>query len=279
MSKRIVVGLDPSEYSESAQSLARDRVKATGGTVIGVGVIDRPGIERTGRGAGVGAAHYAKKARNTKINEAQEIIDGLVEAFAEKCREAEVDFETEIHEGEPAEILKTVAEGADIIVIGSRTYFRFETQDEPGDTLSKLLRASICPVFVAPKVAVIAPEEIIFPYDSSRACGRAMRAFVNRTQGVPLASKVTLLRVEDDRKAALNALGRPKQYLEAYGYEVKLKVVPGDPPAAVLAYVKERMPTFVVLGASGKGAVKQLLFGSVIKTLLEDGTIPFVVSE
>ena len=40
MSKRIVVGLDPSEYSHTALKVACARAKIYDGTVVGVGIID-----------------------------------------------------------------------------------------------------------------------------------------------------------------------------------------------------------------------------------------------
>jgi nucleotide-binding universal stress UspA family protein len=278
MSKRIVVGLDPSEYSESAQSMACARAKLFGGTVIGVGVVDVPGIERSEKGAGVGAGHYAKKARAHKVCEAKDAVADLVAAFEDRCRAHGVAFEIEVLSGDPADMLRDVAASADLLCIGSRTYFCFETQDEPGDTLAKLLRSYVCPIFVAPKKLVMPPEKVVIAYDSSPACARAMRTFVHLTAPHPLGRRVTLLRVEDDLNAGAAALERPRQYLEAYGYEVETEVVPGDPPETVLAIAKAAPSALVVLGASGKGAVRQLFYGSVTKSLLEDGTVPFAVS-
>lgn len=278
MSKRIVVGLDPSEYCKSAQQLAIARAKLFDGKVIGVGVVDLPGIEGAVRGAGVGAGHYAKKSRDHHCREAEQTVERLIADFEKTCIEAGVDFEVENHTGDPVDVILDVARGADIIAIGAQTHFHFETQEESGDTLAKILRAQVCPVFVAPKEINFPPKQVMFPYDGSINATRAMRIFVMLTEKIPIAHDVTLLRVEDNHQSGITALSRPAQYLEAYGYNVKKKVLHGDPQEVILEEAKREAPNFVVLGATGKSSVRTFFFGSVTRSFIEDGTVPFVVS-
>jgi len=278
MSKRIVVGLDPSEYSKMAVTLACIRASLFDGTVIGVGIIDKPGIEASSRGAGVGASHYAKRNREHHIKEAEGKVSALLEEFKETCADREVSCETVLRQGDPAAVIAEEALAADLIIIGTRTFFHFETQKSHGDTLDHLLKAQACPVMVIPKELEMPIKRVIIPYDGSRKAARSMRSFVSLTGSLPVSLDVLLLAVNEDVEDVLADLEKPARYLRAYGYEVETKVVPGDARAVIRDVAKLNMPTVVVLGASKKSSVRVALFGGVTRSLLEDGTIPLYVA-
>lgn len=278
MSKRIVVGLDPSDYSKMAVTLACIRASHFDGTVIGVGIIDKPGIDASAHGAGVGASHYAKRNREHHIKEAEEKVSALLAEFTETCGEYEVDCETVLRQGSPADVIAEEALAADLILIGTRTFFHFETQHSHGDTLSHLLKAQACPVMVVPKELEMPIKRVIIPYDGTRKSAQAMRSFVSLTHGLPVSLDLLLLAVDEKVEDALGDLEKPARYLRAYGYQVETKVVPGDAREVICDVAKLNMPTVVVLGASEKSSVRVLLFGSVTQSLLDDGSIPLYVA-
>lgn len=278
MSKRIVVGLDPSDYSKMAVTLACIRASLYDGTVIGVGIIDKPGIEASSRGAGVGAGHYAKRTREHHIKEAEQTVSALLAEFRDTCAEREVACETVLRQGGPAEVLAQEALSADLIIIGTRSFFHFETQTSPGDTLNHLLRHQACPVMVVPKDLQLPIRRVIIPYDGTHKAARSMRSFVSLTGHLPVSLDVLLLAVDEKVEKKLADLERPAEYLRAWGYQVETKVVPGDAREVIRDVAKVNMPTVVVLGASEKSSVRVLLFGGVTQTLLDDGTIPLYVA-
>ncbi len=278
MSKRIVVGLDPSEYTEAALRVAIERAKRAGGTVIGVGTVDVPGIERSSSGAGVGASHFAKKAREKHITEAEEVVEGLIESFKTTCETAGVSYETEYKSGEPAREIGDAGRSADLILLGTRSHFNFETDKKHGDTIQEVLHERACPVMAVPKGFKLPFKHVVCPYDGSMKASRALREFVALSGIEPVATDVVLLRIDDDVDDGLRDLERPAQYLEAYGFKVDKKVLPGDAPEVILSVAKEHQPGLVVLGTSGKSGLRAFLFGSVTRTLLEDGTIPMFVA-
>jgi len=278
MSKRIVVGLDPSDYSKMAVTLACIRASSFDGTVIGVGIIDKPGIQAACHGAGVGAGHYAKRSREHHIKEAEEKVTALLEEFRGTCADHEVGCEPVLRQGSPAEILAEEALTADLVIIGTRTFFHFETQTSHGDTLSDLLRCQACPVMVVPKALEMPIKRVIIPYDGTRKASRSMRSFVSLTHSLPVSLDLLLLAVDEKVETKLADLEKPAKYLRAYGYEVETKVVPGDAREIIRDVAKVNMPTVVVLGASEKSSVRVLLFGSVTQSLLDDGTIPLYVA-
>ena len=114
MIKRIVVGLDPSEYSKTAQNVAIGRAKQQGATVIGVAVADLPGIERAEAAAPAGAIHYAQKAIERHLAKAQDVCEKLLNDCEHACADAGVSFEREYHTGNPADILVDMSFSADL---------------------------------------------------------------------------------------------------------------------------------------------------------------------
>lgn len=278
MSKRIVVGLDPSEYSKVAVSFACHRAKAQGAKVIGVGVVDLPGIEKASHGAGVGASHYAKKAREKHLSEAGQRVEALLAELRQTCEAQGVAFETELRSGSPTAEIADAGRGGDLIVIGTRTFFHFETEDEPGDTLQELLEEHACPVLALPKELKLPFKTTLFPYDDSAKAAHSMREFVTLAGTLPFATKVTLLHVGDDLDEGMAQLTRPTQYLEAYGYDVSKKVLPGDPEEVIRKVALEQQPAVVVIGSYSKSGLRSFLFGSVTRTLIEDGTIPLFIA-
>ncbi len=278
MSKRIVVGLDPSEHSQMALKVACIRAALFEGTVTGVAVVDVPGIDAAARGAGVGAGHYARRSRERHIQEARSKLSALLEELERTCAEHGVACEPVLREGAPAEIIAEEALAADLIVIGTRTFFHFETEHSHGDTINHLLRAQACPIMVIPKELDLPIKRVIIPYDGTRKSARSMRSFVDLTANLPVALDVLLLSVDEDTEEAMTDLERPLKYLHAYGFDVEVKVVPGDAKEVIRDVARVNMPTMVVLGASEKSSIRVALFGSVTKSLLEDGTIPLYVA-
>jgi len=278
MRKRIVVGLDPSEYSKAAVQVACERAKAQGGTVVAVAVIDLPGIERAESGAGVGGGHHARQAEQLHIERARETCGELLDQCKKICQAAKVACEPIERRGDPVAVLAEECMSADLAVLGARTFFHFETQEESGNSLQGLIRAQSCPVLVVPEKPYRA-ERIIFPYDGSNACANAMRMFVYQAGGEALADELILLHVSEEEAGSAEAmLAAPAKFLAAHGHQAQLVTRTGRPSDVVAAFVAQQMPATVVLGASAKGSVKEMIFGSVTKALLEKGSVELFVA-
>ncbi|MCH8011048.1 MAG: universal stress protein [Candidatus Marinimicrobia bacterium] len=64
MIKKVIVGLDESNDTKSAISVACRLAKDSDCVVVGVGVVDLPGIESIERGATPGALYFAEEQKN-----------------------------------------------------------------------------------------------------------------------------------------------------------------------------------------------------------------------
>ncbi len=278
MVKRVVVGIDGSKYSRTAIKIACTRAKMTGATIVGVGVIDLPGISRQEAGAAAGASYYAHKAEEAKIKDARSKMADFVDEFTRICISYGVDFEVKSHEGVPFEEIITEANFADLIYIGVKTFFHFETTSKPGETVMRLLQHATCPVVAVPE-EIEFPSNVIVALDHSKEAARGLREFVDLYEDKDIFTDMNFFLVSAGKKSELADLhGAAINYMHTHGLEAESIIRVGKPSKIILEEAKKRMPSAIILGAYGKTGITRLFYGSTAKKVVEDGTVPVVVT-
>ncbi len=279
MSKRIVVGLDGSTHSEAAMDAAIERAKHCSGTVVGVAVIDRPGIEHSEVGAGAGAAYFAEDIIDKKMSEAIEKTRGFLNHFADRCRNAGVQYELAREEGVPFDALVEYGRASDLIIVGQRTFFQYDTESHAGNTVKRLMSHPVTPVLTVPEMWV-APKHVIIVYDRSIHTTRAMRAFVHQQIITPFADKVTLLYVDEDEvdETSRHELDLAEKYLRTHDLNVNRVSKQGKIGGALVDAAQEYHPCMIVMGSSRQNWLSELFSGSVEEELIKHN-IPIFVFE
>ncbi|MBU0690494.1 universal stress protein [bacterium] len=279
MSKRIIVGLDGSLFAEAAMDAAIDRASRCDGTIVGVAVIDQPGIEHSEAGAGAGAAYFARDIIDKKMSEALAKTRDLLIHFADRCRTAEVKYELAREEGVPFDALVEYGRASDMMIVGQHTHFQYDTDARPGGTVKRLMNHPVVPVLAVPE-KWIAPQHVIIAYDSSIHTTRAMRAFVHQQNIVPFAEDVTLLYVNDEDVDAVirHELDLAEKYLRAHGLKVSRMSRKGKVGRLLVEAAQEFNPCMIVMGSSRQSWLTELLSGSVEEQLIKH-SIPVFVFE
>jgi nucleotide-binding universal stress UspA family protein len=277
----MVVGLDGTEYTANAIRVGIEAIRTFGGTLIGVAVVDSPAIEASARGAGVGAYEYARRAREQRLSDARAKAHGFLDAFEQECKVAGIRHELAYHDAAPFQALVDEGRFADGIVTGTRTFFHFETQDEPGDTLRRLMEAGVCPVVAVPRDADL-PQRAVVAFDGSIQAARALRAYINFASATPEARSVHLLYVSEggqaDDAAGGRQLIRAQQYIAGWGFEVDVINRTGRPTDVIAEVAQQQAPCVLVMGAIGRhGRVHKLIFGSTTLKLIEREIAPMFV--
>jgi len=278
MIRRIIVGIDGSDYSRTAITIACLRAKMTGATIVGVGVIDLPGISRQEAGAGVGASHFARKAEKTKIKDAREKMAGFISDFIADCEDHDAKYEVSSHEGVPFEEIVKEANFADLIYIGTKTFFHFETSSKPGETAMRILKYATCPVVAVPK-DISFPSSVIVALDESKAAARGLREFVDLYEDKDIFSDLDFYLVSAGDPDELAPLHKDAlTYLANHGLTAESIIRPGKPSQVILEEAKKRMPSAIVLGAYGDKGISQFFYGSTAKKIVEDDSVPVLVT-
>lgn len=183
MIKRILVPLDPSPYTQKAIETACMLAQQNHAEVTGLAVLDTPGIIDSTGLVGIGGGYYAKHLLEHKEEEAYERIQELLADFSSKCENAGVEHSEAEYQGVPGTEIIQHSIYYDLLVMGLRTFFHFETNDKPGDTLNRILDHAITPVYAVPKTVSIpngtdARVKVLIAFDGSLLAARALQQFV-----------------------------------------------------------------------------------------------------
>jgi len=276
---RVVVGLDGTPYADAATRVACCLATPVSATVVGVAVVDQPGIEASSHGAGVGAYAYARMIREQRFADSSKKAAAFLETFDGYCREVGAECELANRAGVPFQCILDEGRYADLIVVGSRTHFHYETRESSGDTLRRLMEVCACPVLAVPQEATGCPRHAIVANDGSFEAARAMRAFVALTACAKNPPSVTLVHVgEGSDEDGQVQLETARRYVASYGLDVEIERRQGNPSEQIEAAALAHEDCMIVMGAYGRrGVIGKIFFGSTAAAIVEHQRVPLFV--
>jgi nucleotide-binding universal stress UspA family protein len=273
MTKRILLPLDPSPYTETAQKLGCALAKQHGAEITGMVILDTPGIERSVGPVPAGGLYYAERVEQHRQHEAKERIDSLLEAFRATCEREGVTHRSSEHQGSPADWIIKESIYYDLVMVGLRTFYHFGSSEGPGDSLERLLDHAVTPVLGVPEHLKL-PDlsdgqriKVLIAYDGSLPAARALKAFAGLVN--PETVEVTLLTANDDETAARYYLNQAQGYLGAHAIQnVKQEWITEH----IIKVVEEKYVDWAdvfVVGAHSKHGLLDFMVGSLTKSLIE----------
>jgi nucleotide-binding universal stress UspA family protein len=275
MLKSILVGLDGSAFSDGAVSLGLHWAKQTGAALAGQAVIDRPGIT-TPEPVPMGAAYLSTHRDEQKLADARQKADEFVARFSARCAEAGVPAEVREDAGDPAEVLLREAQRHDLILLGLETYYRFETQEGPCDTLDKVLQSPPRPVVAAPD-QLGDGRTVVIGYDGSLQAARTVAGYV--ATGLADHYETVVVTIDEDFEEATRVAARAVDYLARHGARVRARPVETrlDPAPILLDHTVQLHAHLLVMGAFGHSALREFFFGSTTRTVLRGSKVPVML--
>ncbi len=282
MVKRILLPLDPSPYSETALNLACIIAKIYDAEITGLVILDIPGIMDSIGPVPIGGIHLAEKLEKEKKEEAKLRIESLLKTFKNKCSSEGVRCREAERQGSPSEKIIEESIYYDLVFIGLRTYFNFETSDKYGHLLDKLLKESVTPIYGVPeKIPFTAKPDrkirILIAFDGSPLAARALQRFTKLV--TPELYELTLFNASDNQEEGIQLLTRAAEYLAAYNItDVRKEWVRGDVIDIIESKYYASMDAFVV-GAHAREGVFDFLVGSLTKFLIKKAEKPVVIGQ
>jgi len=275
MLRSILVGLDGSPYSDTALEMSLRWARRFGATLIGLGIVDEPAIRDPG-GLMIGSGHYKPILDEKHLAEARQKVDQFLDHFTGQCNQFSVDCHRLKETGNPAKEIVEEAQRCDLVVLGQQSYFHFETQEGPGQTLFEVLRKAPRPVVTVPQ-QIVQSDAIAVAYDGSLQAARATQSLVNT--GLCDTRDVHVLTVAEDEQQAQRMAGRAIEYLGYHGIDAKLHALPeeGEIGDVLLEHAAKLGVGLIAIGAYGKPAIQQFFFGSTTTTVLKNTTLPLLV--
>lgn len=268
MIRKILVPLDISPYTIAAVSRSCGLANSADAEVTGMVVLDTEGIEKSFQlPFRADLRDYPGDAAVEIEVEAAEKLKEVVEVFEKMVKEAGVRSRLSKCEGSPYQQILGASCFHDLVVMGSQSYYHFETEEGPGDTLDKVLKNAVVPTMVVPARDPDVLNSALVLFDGSPPSSRALHVFARLWKYD--RPQVRLLAADMDQSFGENLLKEAKSFLQAHGVaEIETVVESGG----VIRSVEEghlEWSDIIVMGIHSKNVVKDLLIGSVARHLIE----------
>lgn len=274
MLKRLVVGLNGSDFSFSAGELAIALAKAHSASVLGVGVVDTP-LLAPAESVPIGGAAFKRERDAAVLAAARQHISGLLSAYTQSCQTAGVQSITRQVEGDADDVLAGECQRGDLLVVGLKRRVGEDMASPLSDTLEAVLKKSSRPVLCVPATST-AGDAVVVAYDGSVPAARAMFALAHL--GLFASQPIHVIAVEEVAGQHAGVLANAQEFLAAHGYQVHVEGLPmvWKVEDTLLGRLAAIQPRLVVMGTHGKGWLREMLFGSVTKALLAKLSVPIL---
>lgn len=278
MLRSILVPLDGSVYGDSATTLALEWGTRFGASLVGVGVLDEPGITKP-EAVPLGAGAYKSERDEARLADAEARVHRTLAACLARSAAAGVRAEVLEDVGDPGSCILREAQRCDVVILGRETHFRFETQDRPDDTLGRILAASPRPVVVVPR-DLSTGEGVVMAYDGGQEAARTLQTF--QLLGLAGDETVHLVSVRREGLEGESLAAPAGRFLATHGtaYEVHEHVsstAAASIAEIVLDEVRRRQPRLIVMGGQGRHPVRDLFLTSVTRAVLRSCPVPVFV--
>jgi nucleotide-binding universal stress UspA family protein len=286
MIRRVLVGTDFSETSEGALRWGIEIARAHGAEVALVHALRLPSL----------ATPYVPIPPDLDVElerKATDRLEQVARQFAADGRK----IETQIRHDEPAAALREAATtwNADLVVIGTRGQSRLEHL-LLGSVAERVIAVSPVPVLSVhyedfdrhrPLRRILVPTD--FSEESRRSAGVALDLLGARGKGelilvhayhLPIeysaygALPTNWNFVEEAEKASKRELDEWAGELSASGWQVTAQVAEGTAPFIVERLARELAVDLIAMGTHGRGALRELVMGSVAKRVVQHAPCP-----
>lgn len=271
MLKTLMVGIDGSEYSRRAVGLGIEWAKRFDALLVGLGVVDQPGLCEY-EAVPLGGGAFKTMLDESRLKHATSVVEQALEDFSIRCSEAGVASKPLEVVGDLVQSLATEAQRYDLILLGKRTYFHLAGDDT--QTLHYLLKVPPRPVISVPS-QTNQGDSVVIAYDGSLQATRAVQAFCHSGLAA-IAKTVYLVTLGTDRVEAHRIAERAVEFLSFHDIKTKPHIVTegGDPAAELARVFDEKNACLGVMGCYGKSAIREFFLGSVTQSMLEHATVP-----
>ena len=272
MLRSILVGVDGSDYSTAAVELGIQWAQRSGAVLVGLGIIDAPTISKPEL-VPLGGSAYKVHRDASLLTDASHKVGQFLEHCAQRCAEADVACQILQDSGLPAEQILLEAQRYDLIMLGQHTFFHFETQQQPDETLEVVLKQSPRPVVAVP-AALPAGQAVVVAYDGSLHAARALQML--QVLGLEGSQEVHVVCVDPDQEQADLCVERAVAFLHSHHIAVQAyaRATEAAPADVLLEHVHQVQASLLVMGAYGRSTLREFFGGSVTCTMLRESPVP-----
>jgi len=278
MIKKILIGIDSSDHSRTAQAYAFYLARRLGAALIGLHVVDIVSIEGSffhDISGSLGLEPYldfSSKMREVLTARGKTVL----EEFCAAARRENIAAETQLDMGIVANQVCERARSADLVMIGHRGINERFSTGLLGSTAESVARKCPRPVFISPmKFREISRP--VLAYDGSERASKAMKSAAEFASD--LSVPLTVITVARDPKLGERTLEEARTYLASYpGARAEFRLISGHAHEEIIRFLKDNGSDLLFIGAYGHSRIIEMVLGSTTEYVLRNAPCPVFLS-
>jgi len=274
MIHRILLPLDLSNYTDAALEYACYLSKKHNAEITGLVILDVPDIEESIGSVPLGGIYWAEKMEKFKFEQAKQRIKKLLNKFNLKCSKNSIDYKVMEEQGSPSARINQISKYYDLVVMGLRSYYKFDGDEDKGDVFHKILDLSITPILAVPDHYQNI-KNVLIAFDGSPVSVKSLKQFTDIASFFDYNIKVVMSSDKED--IANYHLKMARKYLESYKLKnFKTELIHKSIIDAIKTSYLD-WADLIVLGAHSKHFIKKFFFGSVTTFLVQKEKKPLFI--
>lgn len=277
MFNRILVPVDGSDTAASAASYALRLAESFDSTVVGLYVVDVRLIE--GPLLQTIGSMWGDIPMPTRQDDLLDALEkrgrAMLDDFEQRALQAGRTFESTLEIGVVPDVIIDRARTVDLVVMGRRGEHAAFGDHPLGSTVHSVVRGAPKPMLVCPRGADPLERPLV-AHDGSEHATRALElgvAYAKR-RGCPLHLVTVHDRAEQARRWAEEAA----EYARGHGLDPVTHVRESDAEVEmILEVARETGADLLVMGAYGKGRLREFLLGSTTEAILARSEHPVLL--
>lgn len=201
--------------------------------------------------------------------------DSILEEIRKKGEQAGVAVELNKMTGIIEDTIIQQSQGCDLVVLARRgEHFHFNAGGLLGSTAESVVRRSKKPVLITP-VDFKEIESIGLAFDGSIPATNALKlaAWLSETAHWP----ITTLIICEDSAAGAELTKKIETYLDDKQVDNEVLMLRGREDREILRFIKEGAVEMMIMGAYGKGRLKEFFLGSTTSNVIRNSDIPVLL--
>lgn len=269
--KHILVGIDGSEWSETAARYALDFAATDGADIRAVGVVPVDAVSGD-------RADADKLAFSSEVLQGEHMAKRAISDWFEKteqvCSEFEVCFVRGIEVGDPAERMPLMGMAAKLTVLGARGADEGKRSGSIGRVATAMLRSAIKPMMIT-KNEYRPIKQVLVGWDGRPEAAHALEMIYGPAKAG--GWQVTLVAGAATTSPIAESCLYVADHLKREGLDARTHLTNGDAPEVVLESAKTFEPDLIAIGSRPKGGARALFTGAAWREIVQLAQVPVLL--
>ena len=205
-----------------------------------------------------------------------EVIQRNIETFSKLCIKNNIEFRVhkDVMDFALPE-LKRETRFADLLIIGSETFYTNLGAGEKNAYLHEAISQSECPVMVVPEKAEV-PGSIVLAYDDSKSSVYAIKQFAYLFP--ELAARPTLLVYVSENGNDFPNAAYIEELASRHFPDLSFLKLEMDPRKYFSTWMSEKKGSMLIVGAYGRSGFSRLFKASFVSEVVSEHTLPVFIA-